>query len=77
VTASRRKVDYVVARPIVRALAIGLTCISLGSLLALGCAISWLGAARLDPMTLAILSAVALAQFSGGVAGLLAFGWAR
>jgi hypothetical protein len=76
-TGERRRVDYVIARPIVRALAVGLTCISLGSLLALGCAISWLGAARLDPTTMAILGTVALAQFSGGVAGLLAFGWAR
>lgn len=76
-TGARRRVEYVVARGIVRAVSVGLVCCSLGNLLILGCAFAWLRLAGATTPSLWLIGAAALAQFAGGVAALIAYGWSR
>lgn len=75
-TGTRRRVEYVVVRSVARAIAVGLICCSLGNLLALGCAFAWLRANGAVGGVW-MIAAAAGAQFLGGLAALIAYGWAR
>jgi hypothetical protein len=77
VNGNRRRIDYVVARSIARAVAVGLIFCSLGNMLALGCAFAWLQHSGSAPAALWMVAAAALAQFAGGAAALVAYGWSR
>lgn len=76
-TGVRRRVEYVVTRGIARAVAVGVLSCALGNLLALGCALAWLRAAGAEDRALWLIGAAAAMQFIGGIAALLAYGWAR
>lgn len=76
-TGTRRRVEYVVVRSVARAISVGLICCSLGNLLALGCAFAWLRANGSVVGGVWLIAAAAGAQFLGGIAALIAYGWAR
>lgn len=76
-TGTRRQVERVVARGVIRALAFGAICSTLGSMLALGCALAWLRANGADLFAVWMIATAAGAQFLGGLAALIAYGWAR
>jgi hypothetical protein len=76
--ARRRPPSTVVARPVVAVLVLGLLCMSLGNLIALGCVLAWLRAIPGDvhgPVVMFL--AAAAGQFLGGIAALLAWSWSR
>lgn len=76
-TERRRKVEYVVERKVARAISVGIVTCALGNLLAFGCALAWLRAVATIEGGLWLIGAAAAAQFIGGAAALLAFGWSR
>jgi hypothetical protein len=77
VTVTHRRVEYVVARSVARAIAMGIICCALGNLLLVGGALAWLRAVHGGGSGLWILGAAALTQFVGGAAALIALGWSR
>lgn len=77
-TGARRAGDYVVARTIIRVLAVAVLLMSLGNALALGCVYAWLNAfGHPQPGVLWLVLAAVGSQFLAVSAAMLAYGWSR
>lgn len=76
-TGERRRVDYVFARSIARALSLGVAGMALANLAVLYGAFLWLRNDHVAPQILWCLGGAMAMQFAAGVAALLAFGWSR
>jgi hypothetical protein len=77
VTRAHRNPEYVVERKIARAVAAGVIACSLGNLLAVGCALAWMGDLGAARSAMLLVGAVGVVHFVGGLSALIGYGWAR
>jgi hypothetical protein len=76
-TGDRRRGEYVVARPIIKAIALGVVLSALGHLLVLGAAITWLRHAEAAPAAVWTFVVAAGIQMAAGIAAVIGYGWSR
>ncbi len=73
----RRRAETVVSRPVVRTLALAVALVAVGNSVAIGCMWAWANAIDLSQASLALIGTAAGLTMLGGVAAMVAWGFAR